>query len=72
MRQALHIFPSDLTASLDFPEILEELRSRCSTLEAAEEIGQLVPSGAYDEVLSALRKADECLQLYLREFPLPN
>jgi DNA mismatch repair protein MutS2 len=71
MRPPLHIFPSDLTASLDFPEIIEELQSRCSTVEAAKEIGQLVPSGAFDEVLSALRKADECLQLYLREFPLP-
>lgn len=65
------IFPADLLESLDFYELLEELQSRCSTLEARDLIGETKPLTDPDQINQLLEESDECLQLHLREHPLP-
>lgn len=71
MTEQLLVFPSDLLASLDFEELIEEIQTRCSTIEGREAIEQLHPVSHKDQIALWLGETDECLQLFLREMPMP-
>jgi DNA mismatch repair protein MutS2 len=67
----MRIFPNDLLHSLDFQEVIEDIQARCSTLEAYEAIAAIQPFSETHSIEALLQETDECLQLFLRELPMP-
>ena len=66
------LFPQNLLESLDFKEVLLQLATHCSTLEAKAKSLELLPIESEREILKELLYADLACQLFQKEQPIPS
>lgn len=57
----MHIYPADLTRQLDFPFLLERLKSYCVSRQAVIAFEELTPGDKFDHVMLRLRETNEAL-----------
>lgn len=57
----MHIYPADLTRQLDFPYLLERLKSYCVSRQAVLHFDELTPNDHFETVHIRLRETNEAL-----------
>jgi DNA mismatch repair protein MutS2 len=69
----VNIYPKDLSESLEFHLVLEEVEKRCLTAEGVERVRKIRPMDKQSEITKLLQQTEEMRRVEVREdqYPIP-